>query len=327
MAHNLGSLWAEDIASGLGAGLQALTQHKMEEIKQQKLRNSLQNLPKEAQDFIMYTAQYDPKNFHKLIPLLQGIPMQGNQQQENPIQNMQGLGQQQTQQQNGLNMLNNQPSSMGQNQQQMMKLASPKNLFGQSISSGGGINNEALEKRKDKIRPELTYLEDLERTLHELRYLLNDQKDPVDFGFKSSIGSAIPIIGNHLLSSNTGAFNALSDKFHTDANEKAKGVRSVYHLKILKGSKPGLDKTKEQNKKLLDIWDKQISEKKAKFLKAHPEFSDEVEFLDQQNQNLDLSTDIKNQNNPVVNKKKHRIQKDSKGNIYIDGELVPTKKG
>lgn len=315
MAHNLGAIGAANLSAGLGAGLQALTSHKMEEIKQQKLRNSLQNLPKEAQDFIMYTAQYDPKNFHKLIPLLQGIPMQGGQQQENSMQGMQGLGQQQAQPESGLGML------QGEQQQPMQQSAAqqpmaPKNIFGQSISAGGGINSEALQKRMDKLRPELQYLEDLESTSNELKKLINDQKDPVQFGLKSSILSNLPILGDQFLSPNTGAFDSFANKFHTDATEKAKGVRSKYHLQILKKSKPSLEKTKEQNEQLLNIWDRQIAEKKARFLKDHPEFNQEVAQINAQPLN-----------NIASNKKSPEIKRMKNGDLYLDGVLIAKKKG
>ncbi len=126
MAHNLGAIGAANLSAGLGAGLQSLTNHKMEEIKLNKLRSSLNALPKEAQDFIMYTAQYNPKGFEKIIPMLQGIPAQGGQ-QEGPIQGMQGLGQQQAPQ-SGMEMLGQQQAP--ESQQPM----TPKNIFGQSIS-------------------------------------------------------------------------------------------------------------------------------------------------------------------------------------------------
>ena len=69
-------------------------------------------------------------------------------------------------------------------------------------------------------------------------------------------------------------------------------MRSVYHVKILGASKPGLDKTKEQNEKILDHWQKVIDQKKNRFLKDHPEFKNEtkpsespVQSMQEQKQN------------------------------------------
>lgn len=166
----------------------------------------------------------------------------------------------------------NTPSIQSQSGQQQQPLFSRPKSEAQDLK---------IEARKDKLRPELTYLNDLETTAQELRNLIKDQKDPVSFGVKSAALSNIPVIGSQFLSGNTGAFDALSNKFHTDATQGSKNVRSVYHVKILGASKPSLNKTKEQNEKLLNHWQKVIDKKRADFLKAHPEFSSEVESNNQ----------------------------------------------
>lgn len=198
------------------------------------------------------------------------------------------------------------------NQPEKIQLEAFKKFTGsENKATPSPAQQEVIEKRKDKLRPDLTYLDDLERTSKELRSLINDKQEPVEFGLKASVLSSLPVVGNQYLEDSTGAFNALANKFHTDATQGAKNVRSVYHVKILGASKPGLDKTKGQNEKILDHWDKAIAEKRAKFLKAHPEFKDEV------------SAEEKSES---ADNKSQKVQIDDNGNIYVNGKLFARPK-
>lgn len=172
-----------------------------------------------------------------------------------------------------------------------------------------------IEARKDKLRPELTYLDELETTAKELRTLINDKKEPVEFGNYSAIASNIPIVGNQLLGKNTGAFDALSNKFHTDATQGSKNVRSVYHVKILGASKPSLTKTKEQNEKLLDYWQKVIDKKRSAFLKAHPEFANEVEVDLGQSSDQQQSQQVQQMQQAEQQESQPRFRKNAAGKV------------
>lgn len=123
---------------------------------------------------------------------------------------------------------------------------------------------------KEKLRPNLDYLNGLETTLNRLEDLV--KKDDVYFGL---IPSKLP---TSLLNADTGEYDALSNLFHTDAAKNQTGVRSVYHVKILGASKPGLDKTKKQNEQILSHWRRILNDKRSKFIKAHPEFSEDQEM-------------------------------------------------
>lgn len=262
------------LGTGLGQGLAMLAQKKMDEIDTQKEVQLFQQAgyTPEAANLLVHlrkTSQQSP-GFDKIL----GMVGEGGAQQPQQIQQ-----QAQSQQMGSAQAATGGP--------QVVSIPDKPREPSQPLFSNKP-KSEAhalkIEARKDKLRPDLSYLDDLERTANELRELINEQKDPVEFGLKSAALSSIPYLGEQFLGGSTGAFNALSNKFHTDAAQNSKGVRSVYHVKILGASKPSLSKTKEQNERILNHWDKVISEKKAKFLKAHPEFIDEIEKGDQSSQ-------------------------------------------
>jgi hypothetical protein len=149
--------------------------------------------------------------------------------------------------------------------------------FHQVLGQQQQANTLKREQYKDKLRPEIDYLDNLEGSLNALEELINQQEDPVSFGL---LPSRLSQVSPSLVGENTGTYDALSNKFHTDAAQNTKGVRSVYHVKILGASKPGLDKSREQNMKILKHWRSVINNKKSKFLKAHPMFNDELTSYD-----------------------------------------------
>jgi len=268
----------KNIGTGLGEGLTRLAHHKMQKLERDSFVKNLSSLgysPEQAQ-VLEYLQRQSPQQFHQILS------------QANPMQRQGEAGQ-----------LSQQAFGGGKHQSQAQTQA----------------QELRVEARKDKLRPELTYLNELETTAKELKDLINDKQEPVEFGLQSAALSNIPLVGSQFLGKNTGAFDALSNKFHTDATQGSKNVRSVYHVKILGASKPSLNKTKEQNEKLLDYWQKVIDKKRAAFLKAHPEFLNEVENSEQQ-QSQQLQEPVQQQvSQQMQQSAQPRFRKNAKGQV------------
>lgn len=244
--------FGERVLSAIGSGLDRWAEGKIKEMDRKKESEIYHRagFRPEIADFLTHIREVDPAHFSSV---LQGL---GESAYARP-------------QQQGMQSL--QPEA----EVSEPSFEKPANLFERISPEKEEAHKLKVEQRKDKLRPDLNYLDDLQETVDALREEINNQKDPVKFGLKSELLTKVPG-GKQFLSGSTGAFDALSNKFHTDATQGQKGVRSVYHVKILGASKPGLDKTKEQNEKILDHWEKVINQKKERFLKDHPEFKSEA---------------------------------------------------
>lgn len=241
--------WQSTLGSGLAQGLNALTQNKMKQITASKTAELFQNAgyTPEASHLLAHLQQTNPNQFKDFVLGLGEGAMQQPEQQ----MGQQGFGPQQ-----------------GFTQSPQPQQIAP--VFGKK-KSDSKMQDDFLkfEKYKDKLAPDIEYINDLKGTINAM--LEDIENGQVNFNVGTALASQLPFgLGNQLLNEDTGDFNHLSNKFITDATQKAKGVRSVYHIKTIAGSKPGLDKTKEQNLKLLRRWKNQLDEKEAHFYKAHP---------------------------------------------------------
>jgi hypothetical protein len=158
---------------------------------------------------------------------------------------------------------------------------------------GSQAQQVALEKYKDQNRDKLNYILKMRNQVKSLRDLINDPAQPVDFGAISGIAGSVPVVGSKLAAKwandNTGLYQQWSNQLHTDLAQDVKGVRSKYYVQLLGGSKPGLDKTRGQNEKILGKYDQVFNSELSSFLRAHPEFKEEVEQALQQDIQQDAS--------------------------------------
>ena len=260
---------SSSLGTGLGQGLAALAQSKLAQIAQDRKTDIFRKVGYDDQTAHLLSTLHsaDPASFHKILEMVGGGGQQGQQ-----------MGQQQPQQ--------------DQSQSQFM------------AGMQGGKSNLQYEKYKDKLLPELDYLNSMDRTVSEmLDYAKNKN---VNFGALSSIASNIPIVGQKMLNTDTGYYDTLSNKFVTDAAQMAKGVRSVYHIKSIAAAKAGLGKTKAQNLKILNYYKDDIQNKKAAFFKAHPYMKD---FENQQEQQQE----------------QQGLMQDEQGNLFMNGRKLKLK--
>lgn len=282
---NIGSA----LGQGLGAGLDLLAQHKLNRMLEEKqvsrtaqfLKTWNPNLSDQQARSLASAPEYAQQEFFKQgfnvpQPYDQQIAQQGyqaptqqsqlgnginalTQQQQNPLQ-----AQQQVQQSQPVQQTLQQEFQQPQKQQQK-----PAFTLGKQGEPKNAIDEYKQEQLKAKLLPEISYLDDVSNDVDSLLDLA--QKGKVDFGISSSVLSQIPWgLGNFQLTGDTGLYNALANKFVTDAAQKAKGVRSVYHIKAIEASKAGLSRTKEQNIKILKHLKKELDQKKVQFYKDHP---------------------------------------------------------
>ena len=230
----------DSLGAGLASGLQALASHKLQEVQRGKIASEFQK-----------GFNVHPDLANSMAMLYQSNPKEFTNQFHHYLQNIGG------------------GTAPGQ---QLEEGEEPKyNTYQPGI---GGAKSEAqqlqVQKYKDKAGVDLAYLDDLESTVDAMIDLA--EKGGVEFGKKSALKAAVPVVGAHYLDEPTGTFHHLSNKFVTDAAQKATGVRSVYHIKALAASKAGLDKTKDQNLQVLRHWKKTIDRKKDDFYKEHSKY-------------------------------------------------------
>lgn len=236
--ESFGEFAGRTVGSGLAGGLQHLLDSKLDEVNTRKEHELYQRagFRPEAAELLTHLRKVDPQHFHQYLSAVN--PRTGEQGAYGPMQP----------------------------------------IIGKSPST----NSPQLEK----VRHDIGNIDSLLDNLDEMEALINNTKDPVDFSYSNAALSKIPG-GNYFYGKNfgfgqpegagssTGAFDALSNKFHTDAVQNAKNIRSLEHVRLYGKSKPGVDKTKAQNLQLIPYWRKQLLKEKEQRLKSHPELIQE----------------------------------------------------
>lgn len=232
---SLGQALGTGLGSGLTQGLNQLMQARLQEAKTNRLTSLLQQAgyPQQTANLVSNLGAQSPE---LVARILEQLGAQSSPQMSEDIGVSEGTRE-------------GQPT------------------FAQAFGKG-----KQSEAERRKIDEEASDLSSLYHTIKTLRKGLSDEN--ITFGKVSALASQLPeTIAQDLVGADTLAWGSAANKLVTDLAKKIPGVKSKYLTQRIESSKPSLTRSRQQNARILDLYEPEIDELAARFIKRHPSYA------------------------------------------------------
>lgn len=339
--------WDEQLATGLGAGLQQLAQQRMQDLQRSTLSQLFQQggySPQEA-DILAHLGFMDPKGIPALLKLLgagsgggtttTGTVPRGVSGSAAPISFMGQPGEQIDEEE-----ITETPDRITAQRELIEEpsIVSPekkkKDTFAEKISKGVKAGKTPKEQDKQKSVTQQKHEDAIISTrdnLNEIVEISDNLLERLNKGVRTGIiSSGLGKVSPTLLDENTEGFFKDASRLLDLQSEDIKGRPSIYRIKIRERAKPGLEHSETINRDIISKIKKEAQSKLGNLNKRYKSIFDELEgpdFKETVTEKIstpgELKVGQKLSQDEALKRENAIVRKGGKTYVVKNGKLVP----